>query len=93
MRVATWRGGSEFTIDEAPEPSPGPGEILVSVHTSGVCGSDVHATKGLFPFAPPRVLAAHAKIGLCNGFSFGQSGMDYVGARPSSMGPPPEGGT
>ncbi len=56
MKVATWRGGAEFTIDEVPEPAPGPGEALVAVHTAGICGSDVHATQGLFPATPPRVL-------------------------------------
>jgi threonine dehydrogenase-like Zn-dependent dehydrogenase len=56
MKVATWRGGSEFTLDEAPEPRPGPGQVLVAIHTAGICGSDVHATQGLFPARPPRVL-------------------------------------
>jgi L-iditol 2-dehydrogenase len=56
MKVATWRGGSRFTVDEAPEPVPGPGEALVAVHTAGICGSDVHATQGLFPATPPRVM-------------------------------------
>jgi threonine dehydrogenase-like Zn-dependent dehydrogenase len=56
MRVATWRGESRFTIDEVPTPTPGPGQVLVGVHTAGICGSDVHATQGLFPVTPPRVL-------------------------------------
>jgi threonine dehydrogenase-like Zn-dependent dehydrogenase len=56
MKVATWRGETRFTLDEAPEPVPGPGEVLVAVHTSGICGSDIHATQGLFPLTPPRVM-------------------------------------
>jgi L-iditol 2-dehydrogenase len=56
MRVATWRGETRFTLDEVPEPVPGPGEVLLAVHTAGICGSDVHATQGLFPVTPPRVL-------------------------------------
>jgi L-iditol 2-dehydrogenase len=56
MRVATWHGESRFTLDEVPDPTPGPGEVLVAVHTAGICGSDVHATQGLFPVTPPRVL-------------------------------------
>ncbi len=56
MRVATWRGETRFTIDEAPDPVPGPGEVLVRVHTAGICGTDVHTTQGLFPVTPPRVL-------------------------------------
>ena len=56
MKVATWRGQSRFTIDEVPEPVPRSGEVLVAVHTAGICGSDIHATQGLFPATPPRVM-------------------------------------
>jgi threonine dehydrogenase-like Zn-dependent dehydrogenase len=56
MQVATWRGETRFTLDEVPEPGPGPGEVLVAIHTAGICGSDVHAIQGLFPVTPPRVL-------------------------------------
>ena len=56
MKVATWRGGSRFSIDDAPEPAPARGQVLVSVHTAGICGTDVHATQGLFPWSPPLVL-------------------------------------
>src|SRR6266542_4179403 len=31
-------------------------------------------------------LRRHARIGLCNGFYFGKSGMDYAGLRPEAMG-------
>jgi len=33
-----------------------------------------------------RVVRAHARIGLCNGFYFGKSGMDYAGIRPEAAG-------
>jgi threonine dehydrogenase-like Zn-dependent dehydrogenase len=56
MKVATWRGGSRFTLDDVPEPAPGRGQVLVAVHTAGICGSDIHAIQGLFPASPPRVL-------------------------------------
>jgi len=56
MKVATWRGESRFTIDEAPDPAAGPGQVVVSVHSAGICGTDIHATQGLFPWTPPLVL-------------------------------------
>jgi L-iditol 2-dehydrogenase len=56
MRVATWRGESHFTLDDVPDPVPGPGQVLVTVHTAGICGTDVHATQGLFPWKPPMVM-------------------------------------
>ena len=33
-----------------------------------------------------ETLGRHARIGLCNGFYFGKSGMDYAGIRPESIG-------
>jgi putative protease len=33
-----------------------------------------------------ETLLRHARVGLCNGFYFGKSGMDYTGIRPDSMG-------
>jgi len=56
MKVATWRGESRFTIDEASEPAAGPGQVVVAVHAAGICGTDIHATQGLFPWTPPLVL-------------------------------------
>ena len=56
MRVATWCGESRFSIDEVPEPAPSRGEVLVAIHTAGICGTDIHATQGLFPWSPPMVL-------------------------------------
>ena len=33
-----------------------------------------------------RVVRVHARVGLCNGFYFGKSGMDYMGMRPEAVG-------
>jgi L-iditol 2-dehydrogenase len=56
MKAATWRGGARFTLDDVSEPAPGPGQALVAVRAAGICGTDVHATQGLFPWTPPLVL-------------------------------------
>ena len=56
MKTATWRGGARFTVDDVPDPAPGPGQALVAVRAAGICGTDVHATQGLFPWTPPLVM-------------------------------------
>ena len=56
MKVATWRGGPRFTLDEVPEPVAGPRQVVVAVQAAGICGTDIHATQGLFPWKPPLVL-------------------------------------
>src|SRR5881397_4313115 len=56
MKAATWRGGARFTLDEVPEPVAGPRQVVVAVQAAGICGTDIHATQGLFPWKPPLVL-------------------------------------
>ena len=56
MNVATWRGGAQFSLDEAPEPVAKPGHVVIDVQAAGICGTDIHATQGLFPWSPPLVL-------------------------------------
>ncbi|OGO30585.1 MAG: alcohol dehydrogenase [Chloroflexi bacterium RBG_16_56_11] len=41
MRVAVWYSNRDVRIEERPVPSIGPGEVLVRVIASGICGSDV----------------------------------------------------
>src|SRR4030095_15493407 len=56
VSVRTWQAENRFTIDKVAEPVAGPGQVVVSVRAAGICGTDVHATQGLFPWKPPLVL-------------------------------------
>lgn len=42
MRALRYHGRSDVRLEELPEPSPGPGEVLIRVAYNGLCGSDVH---------------------------------------------------
>lgn len=54
MRAAVYRGPGDLRIEEIAVPEVGPGEMLVRVDVSGVCGTDVKKIqKGLLP--GPRV--------------------------------------
>lgn len=49
----TRRGGPEvLKVREAPDPVPGPGEVLIRVAAAGVNFADVMARMGLYPDAP-----------------------------------------
>lgn len=41
MRVARYYGRNDIRIEEMPVPEPGPGELVVRIKASGICGSDV----------------------------------------------------
>src|SRR5256712_4432866 len=72
MKVATWRGEARFTIDEAPDPVPGAGQVAGGVHDAGICGPHIHATRGLFPWKPPLALG-HEYTGIVRGVGRGAS--------------------
>ena len=41
MRVAMYYNNNDVRIEEMPEPEIGPGELLLKIEASGICGSDV----------------------------------------------------
>lgn len=41
MRVATYYNNNDIRLEERPIPAVGPGEVLVRIEASGICGSDV----------------------------------------------------
>ena len=51
MRAVTIADGA-LSVSERPDPSPGPGEILVAVRAAGINGADILQRKGAYP-APP----------------------------------------
>jgi len=44
--------GEPLTIRELPIPTPGPGQVLMQVISSGVCHTDLHAADGDWPVKP-----------------------------------------
>jgi L-iditol 2-dehydrogenase len=54
MRAAVYRGPSKISVDKVPVPRILDGEILLRVHTCGICGTDLKKIEhGLVP--PPRI--------------------------------------
>jgi L-iditol 2-dehydrogenase len=54
MRAAVYRGPSKISLEMVPVPKIADGEILLRVHTCGVCGTDLKKIEyGLVP--PPRI--------------------------------------
>ena len=41
MKVSIWRNNKDIRIEEVPTPKPGPKEMLVKIHSCGICGSDI----------------------------------------------------
>jgi 2-desacetyl-2-hydroxyethyl bacteriochlorophyllide A dehydrogenase len=57
---------SEFNqpwqLREVSDPTPGPGQVLIKVRCSGMCGTDLHVHHGMFPMPRP-IIAGHEPTG------------------------------
>lgn len=53
---------AKWEIRDVPTPKPGPGQVLVQIHASGMCYTDVHQTRGELPGEFPRTLG-HEPVG------------------------------
>src|SRR5215471_6236220 len=38
--------GGDWEVREVPNPEPSANQVLIKIHASGICYTDVHATKG-----------------------------------------------
>ncbi|HEX8385588.1 MAG TPA: medium chain dehydrogenase/reductase family protein [Rubricoccaceae bacterium] len=50
-------------VREAPDPTPGPGEVLIRVEAAGVNFADVLARQGIYPDAPPLPAVVGYEVG------------------------------
>lgn len=46
MRALVFRGPWQLELTELPDPAPGPGEVLLQILATGICGSDLHGFTG-----------------------------------------------
>lgn len=63
MRAAVWEKPGQLKVQERPDPSPGPAEIVVRVGACGMCGTDVHIAEGEFPPTPYPIVPGHEFAG------------------------------
>ena len=54
--VKTQKGSGFIELRDAPEPSPGAGEVLIEVKACGICGTDIHVWHDQFPYWPPVIM-------------------------------------
>ncbi len=53
-----------MTLEDLPQPQPGPGEVLVKMKTVGICGSDVHGFTGESGRRAPGMVMGHEAVGV-----------------------------
>jgi 2-desacetyl-2-hydroxyethyl bacteriochlorophyllide A dehydrogenase len=65
VRAAVFRGSDRgLAIEDREHPIPGPGQVLLRVGRSGICGSDLHMTSGQGAFQlPAGIVVGHEYAG------------------------------
>ena len=79
MRANVFHAPEEFHVEEVERPRPGPGEALIRVTLTTICGTDVHIVKGEYPVRPGLTLG-HEPVGVIEELGAGVTGYE-VGER------------
>ena len=62
MRALVFHGPHELSVEERPEPRPGPGEALLEIVATGICGSDLHGYTGATGRRHPGQVMGHETV-------------------------------
>src|SRR5256885_4316777 len=73
MRANVFRGTGQFGIEEVPRPHAGPGEAVVKIRLTTICGTDVHIVRGEYPVTPGLVIG-HETVGVIDEIGAGVDG-------------------
>ncbi|HET6763409.1 MAG TPA: alcohol dehydrogenase catalytic domain-containing protein, partial [Longimicrobiaceae bacterium] len=72
-KAAVFVAPGRIELQDRPIPQVGPGDALMRVTTTTICGTDVHILKGEYPVAPGRVVG-HEPVGVVAALGAGVTG-------------------
>jgi threonine dehydrogenase-like Zn-dependent dehydrogenase len=65
MKALTWHGKRDVRVETVPDPRiEDPGDVLVRVTSTGICGSDLHLYEVLGPFMGEGDILGHEPMGV-----------------------------
>jgi threonine dehydrogenase-like Zn-dependent dehydrogenase len=79
MKANVFHGPEDIRVEEVDRPRPGPGDALIRVTLTTICGTDVHIVKGEYPVEPGLVIG-HEPVGIIEALGAGITGYE-VGER------------
>lgn len=75
MKALVFRGPGDFGLQQVPIPSPGPGEAVIQVKLTTICGTDLHIVKGEYPVKSGLILG-HEPVGIIKQLGIGVNGYE-----------------
>jgi len=63
VRAVQIHGPGTLALAEVPDPTAGPGQVLVRVRACGVCRTDLHELDGEVAIPHPPVIPGHQIVG------------------------------
>lgn len=64
MRALTWQGRQKVSVDTVDDPTiEDPGDVIIKVTSSGICGSDLHLYNGFAPAMKEGDIIGHEPMG------------------------------
>ena len=79
MKAAVFIEPGRIVLEEKPIPPVGPGDALIRVTTTTICGTDIHILKGEYPVEPGRIVG-HEPVGVIEEIGAGVTGYE-IGQR------------
>src|SRR5918995_1881927 len=80
MKAVVFRGTGQIGVEEVPKPAPGPGEAVIKITATTICGTDVHIVRGEYPVRAGLVLG-HEPVGIIDELGAGLEKYYKVGER------------
>jgi len=73
MRATVFHDVNDIRVEEVARPRPGPGEALIRVTMTTICGTDLHIVRGEYPVRPGLVIG-HEPVGVIEELGGGLTG-------------------
>lgn len=73
MRALVFRGPNQIAVEHVSIPRPGPGEAVIRVTLTTICGTDLHILKGEYSVKPGLIIG-HEPVGVIHELGVGVTG-------------------
>ncbi len=73
MKALVFRGPNQISVEQVPIPKPGPGQAVIRVTLTTICGTDLHILKGEYPVKPGLTIG-HEPVGVIHELGVGVTG-------------------